>query len=101
VIIARLPPDGTRVPLDEGVPVVFGRDPSISPWARLAEGDLKVSRRHAEVVVSQGVLHVRDLCSTNGTWVRGVRIDGAAAVEMEDGIRIALSRHLELVVRVP
>ncbi|MCD9152792.1 FHA domain-containing protein [Aeromicrobium duanguangcaii] len=94
-------PDGTTIELREGVPVVLGRNPQHSPWARLAESNLKVSGRHAEVVLHRGVLHVRDLGSTNGTWVRGIRIDGAASVPVEDGIVIGLSRHLELEVRTP
>ncbi|MFT4187314.1 MAG: FHA domain-containing protein [Aeromicrobium sp.] len=93
---ALVAPDGTRVPLTEGRPVVFGRNPDHSPWARLAAGNLKVSGRHAEVLLHDGRLHVRDLSSTNGTWVRGVLIDGAAVVPVEDGVEIGLSRHLTL-----
>lgn len=93
-------PDGTTIELREGVPVVLGRNPQHSPWARLAEGNLMVSGRHAEVVLHGAMLHVRDLGSTNGTWVRGIRIDGAASVPLAEGTVIGLSRHLELEVRM-
>ncbi|MCZ2343143.1 MAG: HD domain-containing protein [Bacteroidales bacterium] len=44
----------------------------------LAIDDSSVSRKHAEVRMgSDGVWHVTDLGSTNGTYVNGVRITGA------------------------
>lgn len=91
--------DGTRIPLREGEEVVLGRHPDESAWARLAEGHPGVSRRHASVVVWRGVLHVRDLDSSNGTWVNGIRIAGVAELPVVDGIRLGLGRRFEMVVR--
>lgn len=34
-----------------------------------------VSRRHAEMGWNSNVLEITDLCSTNGTWVNGRRLD--------------------------
>ena len=38
------------------------------------EGDLGVSRRHAELYVQEGALRIRDLRSTHGTQVNGRRV---------------------------
>lgn len=94
-------PDGAEIPLYEGVVERFGRNPEESPWSRLAEGNMNVSRVHAEIEVREGRLHIRDICSTNGTWVRGIRIDGFADIALEDGICIGLGTRLNLLVRLP
>jgi hypothetical protein len=39
--------------------------------------DSRVSRRHAEIHAADGRLEVRDLHSTNGTWVKGTQIQSA------------------------
>ncbi len=91
--------DGSAIPLRSGTEIVLGRSPEHSPWSRLVEASSGVSRRHASVSVARGVLHVRDLGSANGTWVNGIRIDGAAELELTDGIRIGLGRRFELVVK--
>lgn len=41
--------------------------------AGLGIADGRISRRHAELLVIDGVLHVRDLGSSNGTFVHGER----------------------------
>ena len=45
--------------------------------------DPEVSRRHARIVLRQGVYHVEDLSSTNGTYINGRRI--AALTPLVDG----------------
>lgn len=40
-----------------------------------------ISRRHARLVRSDGGAVITDLGSTNGTWVNGVRVEGAVALE--------------------
>ncbi len=66
------------VALDEGAdiplmpaPMIVGRHPRCD--ARLAAR--KVSRRHCCLVPSGGEVVVRDLGSTNGTWINGLRVD--------------------------
>ena len=54
-------------------PVAIGT----SPTNKLVLTDALVSRFHCEVTASPAGLHVRDLGSTNGTFVDGVRIDAA------------------------
>jgi hypothetical protein len=67
---------------------------------RGAEADLQladtgVSRRHAELRVVGSEVEVRDLGSTNGTWVNGRRVDSAP---LRDGDRVTVGTT-ELVVR--
>src|SRR2546423_12990186 len=60
---------------------------------RISECGLKleratVSRRHAEFIMREGQVRVRDLGSQNGTYVRGVRIEGEALVSTGDLISL-------------
>ncbi len=48
------------------------------------------SRRHAQVVVSGQDVTIEDLGSKNGTFVRGVRVEGV--VELRDGDEIGIGR---------
>lgn len=91
--------DGTRIPLLNGLEVVLGRDPGESPWSRLMQGHTGVSRRHASVVVDDDIVRIRDLDSSNGTWVNGIEIDETAAVPVSDGIIIGLGHRYVLTVR--
>ena len=54
-------------------------------------GDPTVSRYHAAIQVTSTGFHVRDLASTNGTWIHGVRID-AAWIETGAVLRLGTSR---------
>ncbi|MEO1236441.1 MAG: FHA domain-containing protein [Planctomycetota bacterium] len=60
--------------------------------------DSRVSRRHAEVSVQNGVWVVRDLDSSNGTWVNGDRVEGMC--ELEEGDRMQIGRIALIVGRV-
>ncbi|HSR14764.1 MAG TPA: FHA domain-containing protein, partial [Gemmatimonadales bacterium] len=54
--------------------------------------DITVSRHHAEFIVAQGRLEVRDLGSTNGTYVNGKRAERA---ELHPGDEVIIGRfHL-------
>ncbi|MFB9239206.1 FHA domain-containing protein [Plantactinospora siamensis] len=55
--------------------------------------DAKVSRRHAEVVVADGEVVLRDIGSTNGTWHNDRRITEPTA--LRDGDRLQLG-HVRL-----
>ena len=52
------------------------------------EGDLDVSARHTAVFRQGGGFVVRDLGSTNGTWVNGARIRSDRALESGDRIQL-------------
>ena len=53
--------------------------------AGLELNDDSVSRRHAEVVAVAGRWEVRDLGSTNGTWVGGRRLSAGEGVGVGEG----------------
>jgi FHA domain-containing protein len=53
--------------------------------------DAQTSRRHAEIILQNNTWLIRDLDSTNGTWVNGQKI--AHITELEAGDRIVVGRH--------
>jgi pSer/pThr/pTyr-binding forkhead associated (FHA) protein len=79
---------GDRYPL-LGSLTVIGRDES----ADIVVDDAGVSRRHSEIRVTTDGPHlvtsIRDLNSTNGTFVNGDRI---TSQRLEDGDRVTLGR---------
>jgi pSer/pThr/pTyr-binding forkhead associated (FHA) protein len=83
--------DGRTYPITSAV-TVLGRGTE----ADVIVDDAGVSRRHAEVHADNGQLTVRDLGSTNGTFVDGEKIAGVAA--LVDGSRIRIGRS-QLIVR--
>lgn len=78
-----------------------GRDPSISSLAEQIEleGLGWVSRRHAEIYLDEGKLYVRDVGSTNGTYVNGARI-ATQPVLLADGDQVSFSHRLVATVRL-
>jgi pSer/pThr/pTyr-binding forkhead associated (FHA) protein len=58
---------------------------------QLVFADDSVSRRHAELRLEDGLWHLRDLGSTNGTWVNGRRVR-EAEVRPGDEIRLGAVR---------
>jgi len=74
-LLARLAPRprGLGLPLAadlEHARVLIGR----SSACQLVLADDTVSRRHAELRIEDGRWHLRDLGSSNGTWVNGRRV---------------------------
>jgi hypothetical protein len=76
--------DGRRIPLTRAV-TVLGRAGDVD----VPLDDAGVSRRHAEVHVTDGRYRVVDLGSTNGTFVDGERITTG---ELRDGSTITVGR---------
>jgi adenylate cyclase len=67
-------PDGTKTyDLRDGVPLIVGR----APTCDLPVFDPTISRRHAEITSDGGEVVVRDLGSSNGTFVNGIRTSNA------------------------
>jgi adenylate cyclase len=60
--------------LRNGAPLVVGR----APTSDIPVIDPTISRRHAEVESTEAGVTVRDLGSSNGTFINGVRIDVSA-----------------------
>jgi ABC-type multidrug transport system ATPase subunit/pSer/pThr/pTyr-binding forkhead associated (FHA) protein len=98
---------GQQRPIDPGAAIILGRDPQ-SAHVVFGTGDRLVSRRHASLREEGGVLILRDLESSTGTFVDGVSIEEAELqggdvfelgpggprlrVETADGGTVVLSR---------
>jgi DNA-binding winged helix-turn-helix (wHTH) protein len=65
---------------------VIGRDPRCSIWLDAAG----VSRRHASIVIdlAQGTVYLRDLESTNGTFLGGSRVVQPVALSDGDDMKV-------------
>lgn len=72
--------------LSENVPALIGR--AVDASVRVE--DLSVSWRHAEICWSNAKFLIRDLGSTNGTFIDRVRIHESRAKEIRDGDLITL-----------
>jgi adenylate cyclase len=69
-------PDGTKsYDLREGVPLIVGR----APTCDLPVFHPTISRRHAELTSDGTILSLRDLGSSNGTFVNGSKIEKGKA----------------------
>jgi pSer/pThr/pTyr-binding forkhead associated (FHA) protein len=80
-VIFRLPPGSVKT---------IGR----SPGAEFMIEAALVSRLHCQLIATEDTLQVRDLGSTNGTFVNGKRVKAA---ELHEGDRLSVGR-LELIV---
>lgn len=74
-------------------PISIGRGPINQFNIR----DSSVSWHHAMVWMEQRTAYVRDLGSSNGTFLNGVQVDGS--LRMRPGDRIRVGEHLELVLQ--
>jgi predicted component of type VI protein secretion system len=79
--IEQAPSQGTEHSVEAGMTI--GRE-----GCDITLGDPDVSRRHAEIQISNGTLSIMDLGSTNGTFVNGERIDQPRALQDGDEVRI-------------
>jgi hypothetical protein len=79
-------PDSGREYIIKHLPLRIGR----GPQADIAfNGDLGVSRKHAEIYAREGVLRIRDLQSAHGTQVNGYSIDDKS---LDPGDRIKVGQ---------
>lgn len=81
VPLCLLLPSGEQIPIEGRLTIGAADENSI------ALHDSCVSRHHCQLDVVEGRTLLRDLGSTNGTWVNGVRVTEA---ELRAGARIAL-----------
>src|SRR5215212_2329207 len=73
-------PDGTQsFDLKMNAPLIVGR----APTCDLSVADPTISRRHAELLVDDEQVTLRDLGSSNGTFVNGRKV-AAATLEVDD-----------------
>ena len=61
---------------------------------------MTISRRHARFSFTEGIWHIEDMGSTNGTFVDGIRIRQGERMPIECDTKIALSSSVELTVKV-
>jgi pSer/pThr/pTyr-binding forkhead associated (FHA) protein len=73
---------GKSVALPEGKSITLGRNRDIE----LPLPDLKLSRKHCQIALEGGRWILRDLGSTNGTFLNGARISGNEAINEFDRI---------------
>lgn len=86
------PRAGRQLRVSDTKPVSVGRR-----VGRLRLHDSRVSKRHAEVIFSNGVWLLKDLGSSNGSYVNHGRVNGM--VELETGDLIQMGRVLIKVLR--
>jgi pSer/pThr/pTyr-binding forkhead associated (FHA) protein len=87
-VVLRVEEDGRTRTVRAPVPITIGRAPS----ATLVVPDAQVSRLHARIDLSDGLLSVRDLDSRNGTLVNARPIDGPVGLQDGDEIDVGTTR---------
>jgi pSer/pThr/pTyr-binding forkhead associated (FHA) protein len=87
-VVLRVEEDGRTRTVRAPIPITIGRAPS----ATLVVPDAQVSRMHARIDLSDGLLSVRDLGSRNGTLVNARPIDGPVGLLDGDEIDVGTTR---------
>lgn len=83
------PPEGDPQVIDLGESAIrIGRSGS----ATIAVDDVYVSDEHAEVAFADDGWLVRDLGSTNGTYLNGAKVTGPTAIGAGDQLRLGKTR---------
>ncbi len=90
--VAPLELDGEPKEVALGDEVTIGRGE-----ASIALSSPAVSRRHVALGVGERGPEVRDLGSSNGTWLRGARLEGNASIGA--GIEVALGNEVPVGIR--
>lgn len=60
-----------------------------------------ISRRHCAITLENDDVRIRDLGSRNGTFVNGVKIDGAHRIQMGDQVRVGPLEFLVTFAKTP
>jgi len=80
------PDQGRRFELPDNEPQLIGRSSEALPLT-----DRSISRRHAELTPDDGSWYIRDIKSSNGTFVNGRAVTGRRKLEPGDQIRAGSS----------
>jgi signal transduction histidine kinase len=82
LLVLQGPDKGRRFELPDA-PAVLGRDSRQIPLT-----DQTVSRRHAELLPTDGDWVLKDLGSVNGSYLNGARVDNRKVLKLGDQIRV-------------
>jgi hypothetical protein len=85
-------PWGACTPIDRVLRI--GRDPEFSPFARQLWADQRISRRHAEIEPGTAGIDVRDLGSSNGTYVGERLLGRGGSAQLRDDAQLQFGAHL-------
>ena len=77
-----------------------GREAGFSPVSGQLDAYPTVSRQHAVISAPQGQWTVRDLGSTNGTYVNGARLAQGETRPIQNGDQVGFSRGLQVGVEI-
>ena len=77
-----------------------GRDPGLCPEAEHFASFMTVSGIHARICCADENWFVRDLGSTNGTYLNGVQVNADEDVSLSDGDQVHFSRSFRAVFRI-
>ena len=80
--------------------LAIGREAGFSPISQHLDAYTTVSRQHAVVGLVQGNWTVRDLGSTNGTYVNGAQLAGGETRNIGNGDQVGFSRGLQVQVEI-
>ncbi len=83
-VLIMAEPGATGLPAGLDVPLAPATSIGRHPSNLMPLEDPSVSGEHAEITLERGRWWVRDLGSTNGTFVNGSRIEGAAPLRSGD-----------------
>jgi pSer/pThr/pTyr-binding forkhead associated (FHA) protein len=84
---------GGEYPLGEGQEIVIGRSSELD----MVLVEEMVSRKHARIALTDGVITIEDLGSTNGTFVNGEKVDHGT---LKEGDRVLIGTNILKVMGV-
>ena len=82
---------GGEFPLGEGQEIVIGRSSELD----MVLVEEMVSRKHARIALTDGVINIEDLGSTNGTFVNGEKVDQGT---LKEGDRVLIGTNILKVI---
>ena len=84
---------GGEYPLGEGQEIVIGRSSELD----MVLVEEMVSRKHARIALSEGVITIEDLGSTNGTFVNGEKVERGS---LKEGDRVLVGTNILKVMAI-
>ena len=84
---------GGEYPIGEGQEIVIGRSSELD----MVLVEEMVSRKHARIALSDGVISIEDLGSTNGTFVNGEKVERGT---LHEGDRVLIGTNILKVMAV-